>query len=68
MLKSISKMNVWELFDVVLFYPEYIGDSYYKDIHTAIDVRFEQLKKEHYSKEQPSMPRQEEQPCAPNLV
>ena len=47
-LKPFSRIDIWELFDVVLWSPEYISDYYYRDIAKEIQKRFDELKKEHY--------------------
>lgn len=40
----IWKLNSWELLCYVMTNPEYLTDSYYRDIGRAIEKRFEELK------------------------
>jgi len=45
-MSDLQKMNIWELMEFVLNYPEYIGDSYFRSISKEINQRFEELKNE----------------------
>ena len=47
-IKPVSRMNVYELLDFILWFPEYLSDPYYREFAKEINIRFEQLKKERH--------------------
>jgi hypothetical protein len=43
-IKQIARMNVMELLETVMAYPEYLTDSYYRKFGNAIRARYEELR------------------------
>jgi hypothetical protein len=45
-MTELKNMDVWKLFEFVLDFPEYISDSYFRDLGRDIETRFKELKNE----------------------